>query len=318
MNEHQKSLVWARFKVSIVITATLVILFVTVFFSGTIFNIFSPRVQLTVAMNDVAGLRNGSPVWLLGVEIGMVEDIELTQQGTIVSLSIEKSKLDLIHQDATASIMTMGLLGDKFVSINPGRPSAQQLKPGARLPGEVSPGMEQIIEYSAESIDKVESFIVRLDTLVSSIQAGDGSLARFLKDSTFYKNLSSTMENFRVLTQWMLTKDGTFQRLIEDPTLYNSVADAGQSLAAFGERLNDTTGTLYKLTQNGEMFQNLNQAAQSLNAILQEIQNGQGTAGTLVSDEELAEDVRSTVKILNTTIEDIQKNPKKYFTFKLF
>ncbi len=318
MNEHRKRIVWARFKVSIVVTMALLILFITVFFSGAIFNLFAPSVTLTVEMNDVAGLRNGAPVWLLGVEIGTVESISISQTGTIVKLSVEKNKLDLIHADAAASILTMGLLGDKYVSINPGSPQAPPIDPDKVIPGKVSPGMEQIIEYSAKSISKVESFIVQLDTLMSNIQGGDGNLARLLKDSTLYDNLTSTMDNFRILTQWMLTEEGTFRKLIEDPTLYRSVTKAGESISEFGDRLNDSSGTIYKLTQNAELYSNLNQAAESLSSILQQIQQGQGPAGTLVSDKELASELSATISSLNRMVEDIQKNPKKYFTFELF
>ncbi|MFP4415764.1 MAG: MlaD family protein [Chitinivibrionales bacterium] len=318
MNEHQKRLVWARFKVGIVVTTTLVILFITVFFSGAFFGLFSPNAELTVNMNEVAGLRNGAPVWLLGVEIGTVSDIELTQEGTVVTLSVKKSKLKFIHRDAKASIMTMGLLGDKFVSIDPGSPQGEPIEPNAQIQGEISPGLGEIIEYGAESVNKVESFIIRLDTLVASIQKGQGNLARLLQDSTLYENLAATMKNFRTLTQWMMNEDGTFQKLIEDPSLYRSVTQAGQSLAQFGNRLNDSSGTLYQLTHDAQLYNNLNQSAQQLSSILQEIQQGQGTAGTLVKDEQLAHELRTTVKVLNALVEDIQKNPKKYFSFELF
>ncbi len=69
---------------------------------------------------SVSGLRNNSPVKAMGIQIGKVEKITMDQedQKAVVKLKIKKGIK--IYDDAIASIKTEGLMGDKFVSIDPG------------------------------------------------------------------------------------------------------------------------------------------------------------------------------------------------------
>jgi phospholipid/cholesterol/gamma-HCH transport system substrate-binding protein len=69
---------------------------------------------------SVTGLRVGSLVYISGIEVGRVENLTMDQknQAAIVEMRIKK---DInIYDDAIASIKTEGLLGDMYVSIDPG------------------------------------------------------------------------------------------------------------------------------------------------------------------------------------------------------
>ena len=63
------------------------------------------------------------------MEIGRVEDFKIDQekQAAIVELGIDKGIK--IYEDAIASIKTSGLMGDSYVSIDPGG-GTELLKPG--------------------------------------------------------------------------------------------------------------------------------------------------------------------------------------------
>jgi phospholipid/cholesterol/gamma-HCH transport system substrate-binding protein len=69
---------------------------------------------------SVSGLRVGNPVNMLGLDIGRVENLSMDQadQRAIVEMRIKKGVN--IYDDAIASIKTEGLIGDKYVSIDPG------------------------------------------------------------------------------------------------------------------------------------------------------------------------------------------------------
>jgi len=69
---------------------------------------------------SVSGLRVGSPVEIDGIQIGRVESlsIDAARQMALVELKIEKGVK--IYDDASASIKTAGLIGDKFIKIDPG------------------------------------------------------------------------------------------------------------------------------------------------------------------------------------------------------
>ena len=75
---------------------------------------------ITAKFVSVTGLREGNPVNILGIEVGQVGKITMDQenQRAVVELKIRKGVK--IYDDAIASIKTEGLMGDKFISIDPG------------------------------------------------------------------------------------------------------------------------------------------------------------------------------------------------------
>ena len=73
MYEYQKKITWSTLKTGIVITIALVILLAAVFFSSNISSLFTSKFDLITRISNVQGLRTGAPVWLFGVEVGVVK-----------------------------------------------------------------------------------------------------------------------------------------------------------------------------------------------------------------------------------------------------
>ena len=76
--------------------------------------------SLIARFNSVTGLRVGNPVEILGIQIGKVEQITMDQKNQKAIVEIKINKGINIYDDAIASIKTEGLIGDKFLSIDPG------------------------------------------------------------------------------------------------------------------------------------------------------------------------------------------------------
>ena len=114
MYDYMKQLRWAKLKVGLVITIAILVVFLAIMFAGNIEKMFAPRVEIYASFDDVKGLREGSPVWFSGVEIGAVKDIQFTIQRDItVDMIIFKDTLQYLKRDSLAQILTLGLLGDK-------------------------------------------------------------------------------------------------------------------------------------------------------------------------------------------------------------
>jgi phospholipid/cholesterol/gamma-HCH transport system substrate-binding protein len=69
---------------------------------------------------SVPGLRLDSPVKVLGIEVGKVKKIAIDQEDQKAVVKIKIKKGIKIYDDAIASIKTEGLMGDKYISIDPG------------------------------------------------------------------------------------------------------------------------------------------------------------------------------------------------------
>jgi phospholipid/cholesterol/gamma-HCH transport system substrate-binding protein len=76
--------------------------------------------SLFAKFNTVTGLREGNPVNMLGLEIGKVEKFTLDQENEQVKVEFKINKGIEIYDDAIASVKTEGLIGDKYVAIDPG------------------------------------------------------------------------------------------------------------------------------------------------------------------------------------------------------
>ena len=76
---------------------------------------------ITARFQNSGGLKVKSPVSAAGVKIGQVSAITFDSKNfeSVVKMSID-SKYNSLPDDTTASIFTAGLLGEQYVSLEPG------------------------------------------------------------------------------------------------------------------------------------------------------------------------------------------------------
>jgi phospholipid/cholesterol/gamma-HCH transport system substrate-binding protein len=98
--------------------------------------------SLFARFTTVSGLRTGSPVNMLGIEVGRVGRLTMDQkeQRAVVEIRIQKDIR--VYADAIASIKTEGLIGDMFLSIDPGG-SGKLLGPGETIT-ETQPAVDMV------------------------------------------------------------------------------------------------------------------------------------------------------------------------------
>ena len=112
---------------------------------------------LYARFNSVSGLRVGNSVEMLGMEIGQVRGFAMDQED-LVALVEFRIKPDIkIYDDAIASIKTAGLIGDKYVGIDPGG-ADDLLKPGDTITETESPVDigELISKYAFGDVEEEE------------------------------------------------------------------------------------------------------------------------------------------------------------------
>ncbi len=89
-----------------------------------------PGYEVFAIFNDVGGLKTGSSVVVAGVDIGLVESVNLEDYEARVVLQIKPGLV--IHEDAVVSVKTRGLIGEKFIQISAGA-ADEVIKPGGRI-----------------------------------------------------------------------------------------------------------------------------------------------------------------------------------------
>jgi len=94
--------------------------------------------RVTVDFPSVGGLKAGSTVEIAGVEVGRVDTITLWDYQARVLMSIRRGVR--LQEDSIASIKTKGLIGEKYIRINPGG-SEKIIPPNGRIT-EVEPPVD--------------------------------------------------------------------------------------------------------------------------------------------------------------------------------
>ncbi len=110
--------------------------------------------RLEARFVSTSGLKKGAYVEVAGVKVGRVENIELDTDGfeSIVTFSLRHDVR--IPEDATASVRTAGLIGDKFLKLTPGG-SEQYLSPGMEiLETESAINLEELVSKYMFETDK--------------------------------------------------------------------------------------------------------------------------------------------------------------------
>ena len=111
---------------------------------------------LFARFTSVNGLRDGSAVLMLGLEIGRVERLTMDQEEQVAVVEFRIKKGIKIYDDAIASIKTEGLIGDRFVSIDPGGGSDEILESGGIITETEAPTdiQELISKYAFGDVEK--------------------------------------------------------------------------------------------------------------------------------------------------------------------
>src|SRR5580693_1411913 len=121
----RKQLTWTELRVGLFVLAGLFILMVAIFYvTGAGF--LGPKYRLITYLPEVDELQTGAPVTLDGIQVGNVESLRLTPNppdhlhNITLVLRIDKKYQDQIRTDSTASLVTQGLLGNRYVGITRG------------------------------------------------------------------------------------------------------------------------------------------------------------------------------------------------------
>jgi phospholipid/cholesterol/gamma-HCH transport system substrate-binding protein len=100
---------------------------------------------LYARFTSVSGLRAGSGVEVYGIGAGRVKRLTIDSERQMALVEMEIKKTLKVYDDAQATVKTAGLIGDKFVKIDPGG-AGEPLKPsGIITQTSVPPDVEDLI-----------------------------------------------------------------------------------------------------------------------------------------------------------------------------
>jgi len=102
-----------------VVLGLVVVMYMTVKLGNVSF-LGNDTYSLYTEFDSVSGLRMGNPVEIFGMEVGQIGGFRMDQENQFVVVELRLNNGVEVYDDAIASIKTAGLIGDKYVGIDPG------------------------------------------------------------------------------------------------------------------------------------------------------------------------------------------------------
>lgn len=201
------------------------VLFVgTIYFVGKQKNLFGSTFNLRTQFKTVSGLEVGNNVRFSGINIGTVSSIELlTDTSIMVDLVIKDEIQKFIKTDATASIGSDGLMGDKVLTIAPGTMVKTTVKDNDIIASKKAVEMEDVMTSVKASVDNAGIITAQLAEFSYKMNNGNGALSKLVSDEQFSSSLKSTLTNlqtssneFAKFTTKMNDGKGALSKLVSD------------------------------------------------------------------------------------------------------
>ncbi len=262
------------------------------------------RYRVQAMFPSVAGLDEKSPVRIAGVRVGLVERVELAGNRARATLALEEGVV--LRQGARAAVTSLGILGDKYVEIEPGPLDAPPLPPGTVLEG-VSP----------VAFDEVLHTVGEVGTDIKAVTA---SLRQSLAGDEGQRRIDEILENIRELTAHTRAMVAANRANVDETianfrdfsaTLKEELPRLAEKLNALADRVDtvvaENRGNLSDSLANiRDLSGRLRTSADNLNEISGKIARGEGTIGKLVNDEETVDNLNSTLKAVEAGVASLR------------
>jgi phospholipid/cholesterol/gamma-HCH transport system substrate-binding protein len=182
-------------KIGIFTFVGLAVLVFAIFFIGNQKSLFSSTIKLSGVFNNVNGLQIGNNVRFAGINVGVVDDIEIQNDTAVkVTLSIEDDVQKFIKKDSKMNIGSDGLMGDKLMVISPGGANTTEMVKDGQQIATVNPiDVDKIIGKFTKMADDAGNLINGLSQIVGKVNNGKGSIGKLLNDDKMANQIQSTV-----------------------------------------------------------------------------------------------------------------------------
>ena len=317
----RKQLTWAELRVGIFVLAGLVIVMLAIFYvTGAGF--LGPKYRLITHLPEVEGMKSGAPVDLDGIEIGNVQSVSLTarpadrSQSVTLVLRVDKRYQSQIRSDSTASLVTQGLLGDRYVTITRGL-TGTVIPNNGEVQGVEEKAIKEVVERSADLLQNLSALTGDVQDVVDQIQKGHGTLGKFMNDPSFYNNLNNSASKLDSMITSIQQGQGTAGKLISSDELYKKVDATVDHVENATAAISGQKGTLGKLIYDPSAYDDIKGIANKGNALLGDVRAGKGTLGKLATDDALYTNVRdasANVRDATAKLNSNQGTAGKFFS----
>lgn len=165
------------------------------------FQIVKPGYKFDIIFGFANGVKMSAPVRLSGVDVGEIKGLKIfydpNEQKTKVKVHVWVSEEAKIPIDSQIWINTLGLLGEKYIEIIPGKDYSVFVKSNDSIAGQDPVSMEEITKETKRIVLKFDQMVNGLNSVLERINSGQGTIGKFIYDDTVYKNIEDMSDDLK-------------------------------------------------------------------------------------------------------------------------
>ena len=263
----------------------------------------------------VGGLQESSPVEVNGYQVGVVQSIRFlnpTSGKLLAVFSVDRHFK--IPKNTVARIVPVSVLGGMKVEFIYGN-GPGFYSHGDTIPGSLAESLTDKIDTELIPVkEKLESLVVRIDTVLKSVDA--------IMDDNFRRDVQETLSNINGTTKSLNNILGSKEQDLK--TTLDNVNKFSLMLANNTDKMNSTFTNLSSISDTlaaadiyGSIL-NLKKSLEQASELMNKMNDGKGTAGKLFTNDSLYTNLSNSLESLNLLLQDLKTNPKRYVHFSVF
>jgi phospholipid/cholesterol/gamma-HCH transport system substrate-binding protein len=260
-----------------------------------------------VIFDNVAGLDAKSAVRVAGVRKGKVTAIRLLDDGK-AEVTLEMDNDVPLHSNATAHVANLGLLGEKYIELDPGTQNSPRTSTEETVtlrgtqPASIDDVTSQVSAIATDVKAITESLRhtvggpagqQRLEDIVENVHQITGDVRELIAANR--QNVDATVGNMRAITADLR---------VEIPKIAASIDRVANQL---GGTVGENREDIRKIVENLKVLSaDLKTTTDNANSITGQVKSGQGTIGKLVYDDEAYKRLNSTLSSVESGVTELR------------
>jgi phospholipid/cholesterol/gamma-HCH transport system substrate-binding protein len=255
-----------------------------------------------------SGLKQGQPVLLAGVNVGYVDEVQLRQDGTVLT-TFRVGKEYKVPQGTVATVVPNGIFGDMAIALTPKGPNPLSIPKNDTIPvGPSAPGIAQLTG--------------KADSIATSVNALTTALNKELVASGGLADLRKTMASSNQVMLSVNRLAAEFSAIAAEQNRQLTLTQASLRRATSGidsAKIDSTLSNVREASANmAVLTADFKATSAKLDSIISKANSGSGSVGLALNDPGAYNDVRKLIQHMDSIMVDLKRNPKRYINLSIF
>lgn len=273
-----------------------------VFLIGSENNIFSNTFTVQATFKNVEGLKEGDNVWLSGVKVGTVKDVSIVSEGKVmVTLTLKNKQTQFIRTDATASIGSDGLVGNKIVVIRPGT-APTGIEENDTINTASPADTQDLLNIAKDVGENTRSLTSDLSLIAKKVNEGRGVVGELLNDGELGKEIRQVVANLSQTGANTALASSELHKLVYELRNGSGLMPTLLRDTAYTQTFQATLANLQEVSANAQLV------SQNLQTLAAKFNDDDNAVGVMLSDKATADRLKNTVENAEQATQKLDQN----------